>query len=174
MSNKKEIIKIIKEKIKLNIPKVEIEKELVSKYKVEEFIKILADFPEPELKQKYKKHNTALIICLVLIMLFRLADVFDLSLDFGGGAMILFIVLVFGIPAYLINGLRFYRKSFYGIIIILSIASLGSFLRAPENFQYIYNTLEFIIVLVTTIISIFLFRKIYPKKLIAKEQPLVS
>lgn len=173
MSNKKEIVKIIKEKIKLNIPKVEIEKELSIKYKAEEY-KILADFPESELKQKYKKYNTVLIVCLVLIMLFRLLGVLDLNSDFGGGVMMLFIVLALGIPAYLINGLRFYRKSFYGIITILSIASLGSFLKTPENFQYIYYTLEFIIVLVTTIISIFLFRKIYPKKLITKEQTLVS
>jgi hypothetical protein len=69
MPNKKEITKIIKEKIKLNVPKVEIEKELSSKYKPEEFVKILAEFPEPEVKLKYKK-NAKFLVVLAYILAF--------------------------------------------------------------------------------------------------------
>ena len=167
MSNKKEIVKVIKERIKSNIPKIEIEKELVSKYKTEEFIKILADFPEPELRKKYKTHNIVLIIFVVIATLLKLISIVVME---PGTVPISFLLLIsIIIPTILIVGLLSFRKNSYGLTAAVSIFSLLPFLKNPGELVYLNSMLVLISIIVILSLSLFLRKKIYPKNIVKIE-----
>jgi len=167
MSNKKEIIKVIKERIKSNIPKIEIEKELSIKYKTEEFIKILADFPEPELIQKYKAQNTVLIIFIVIATLLKFISIVAMEPGTVPISFLLLISLI--IPIILIVGLLSFRKNSYGLTAAVCIFSLLPFLKNPDELAYLNSMLVLISIIVILSLSLFLRKKIYPKKIVKIE-----
>src|SRR3989338_8339059 len=102
MSNKKEIVGFIKEQIKQNTPKSQIENELSSKYEPKEYEKILKDFPEPSLKEKYKLLNNIIIGCIVFVTLLKLLAIIRIASEFGIIAILGFLALGLLIPVFLI------------------------------------------------------------------------
>lgn len=174
MSNKKEIIKIIKEKIILNIPKAEIEKELSLKYTNEEFNKILTNFPEPELKQKYKKNNKTLIVLAYVLAFLGVFHGFLLGRAESENPVVRVagaldgLILSVAVALMGLSTLKSFQKTSYLLVIFMSVFFLFKGLFYPVGLTTLAQIVLSIVVLV---MSISLYKKMYPKNITKTETP---
>ncbi|OGZ73062.1 MAG: hypothetical protein A2908_01925 [Candidatus Staskawiczbacteria bacterium RIFCSPLOWO2_01_FULL_38_12b] len=173
MSNKKEIVGFIKEQIKQNTPKSQIENELSSKYERKEYEKILKDFPEPSLKEKYKLLNNTLIACVSIMTLFKLLTIVEIGSEFGVIAVLIFLVIGLLIPIYLVIYLLQYRRGAYIITIALTVLSLRNFFDGVDEIftsgNWLYIGIFFfglILVILLILIPAILLKKLWPKQLV--------
>ena len=173
MSNKKEIIKLIKERIQQNTPKLQIESELSSKYEPKEYEKILKDFPEPSLKEKYKLLNNIIIGCIVFVTLLKLLAIIRIASEFGIIAILGFLALGLLIPVFLIVYLLQYRKNAYLITIVLTVMSLSNIFDGVDKIFASGKGIgiglfffQLIIVILLISLPIILLKKLFPKQLV--------
>lgn len=169
MSNKKEIIQFIKDKIKQNTPKAQIQTELSSKYEVKEYEKILKDFPEPELKERYKVLNGLLITFTVIITLIKVLSILSLGAEFGAIGVSAFLVIGLFINVAIIIYLLSYRASAYLLAFTFTVLSIS---KVFEGGDIVFSSgslfvigiylINIIGVLSILILSIILFKKVHP------------
>lgn len=169
MSDKKEINNFIKERIRQRISKSQIENELASKYKYEEYARILMDYPEPALKQKYSWLNTILISCLVIVTLFKVLSILGLGAVFGPIGVSLFLILGLALNVFLIVYLLSYRASAYLATLTFTILSITKSVEGTDQIfasgdNLLIGTAIFQFVLIGFIIllSIVLWKKVHP------------
>ena len=169
MPDKKEITGLIKERIRRGVSKTLIHDELAQSYDEADFINILKDYPEPQLKERYAYLNNILIFALVTITLIKLAAI--LSMGEGLGALGLAVILFIGVFVnvmviiFLFSG----RASAYMIAFGLTIFSLEraleggiAILNSGDLFLtslYLLNALGTVSILV---LSAILFVKVHP------------
>ena len=173
MSKKREILKMVKEKLKQEIPKSDIELELSSKYQKKEYRKILKDFPEPVLKKKYQKFHNALMVFLVLELIGKIFAVTSINQGSSTNQILFWLVFSSIIPILLIINTSTYRASAYLLNIIYITYSLISYYGGNPALRQtlplsgnIFETILFFLIssidFIPLILSIYLWYKMYP------------
>ncbi len=169
MSNKDQITRFIKEKIREKVSKTQIETELASKYEEKEYRKILRDFPEPALKEKYKITNGVLVACIIIITLFKLLSILEIGFSLGVIPILLLCLIGLVIPTILVVYLFSCRASIY---IVTTFLLLSGFVRSFRGTEELFASADVISIsifalkkfigLLAICLSIFLWKKIYP------------
>lgn len=162
---KKEIKIFIEEKLKQNVSKSEIEKELSQKYQPEEY-KWLSDYAEPEMMKKYKILNWFLIFLLTILLLLKIFNLLFWFMEsdiFKIISNLIWFILIF----YIIRWLYFFKSSSYQILFWL--ASLATLTLSNDINELINSFNLFLFFLLMSqfcilIIPLYLLIKIHKKK----------
>ena len=171
MSKTKEIHKHIKERLRQDISKSQIEQELASKYIGTDYKSMLKGYAEPKLMRKYKTLNNILIGCVVILALAKLLMMYALALPWGISPMffIIFILAASILPVFLIILLRSYQATGYFITAALILSSL---LQSSEEIYDVLSTGslfevnwligQMVLSFLAIGLSIFLYKRIHP------------
>ncbi|BFT94141.1 MAG: hypothetical protein MNSN_03900 [Minisyncoccus archaeiphilus] len=169
MNKIKEINNLINEKIKLGLTKGELEAELSSKYGKEEYRDILFDFPEKDLREKYRKHNRIIIWILVILTCFKALAYLTILPDINPIIGIILMVVGIIIPIWIIKYLTSFRASAYMLALGMGILSTtnifeGALEILKSGDPIIISLYFFQVILLFLVIgmSYHLFRKIHP------------
>lgn len=167
MSNSKQIIKFIKDQLKAGTSKTQIASELASNYEPKEYERFLKDFPEPELKAKYKTLNQILIACIAINIPFKLLAVFGLELAPVG--ILIFCLMSLVISVCLILYLSSFRAMAYLVTFLLTMQGLGQLVQGLEIALATGNVITILLASIQTLsiilvlfLSIFLWKKVHP------------
>jgi hypothetical protein len=170
MAIKHEITAFIKEKLKQNTPKSQIEYQLSRKYQKQDYENILNDFPEQNFKEKYTLLNWILIGSLSLLTVFKIITILQTRSEFGTTALISFIIIGIILPIILIVYLASFRASGFLLTTALTVISIANNLEnnvkalsSVENSIDIgLIVLQVILMGVCIILPIYVWRKAFP------------
>jgi ABC-type multidrug transport system fused ATPase/permease subunit len=162
MSNKTEITQFIKERINQNISKSQIETELSSKYQNTEYEKILKDFPEPALKEKYKNFNRALIVFIAVTFLIRLINLIKMATggmvsELGIAVTLGVSIMILSLPVVAIYLVSSYSRRGYIFTTLFYLYAL------QDAYKSMTSVINLFVPLIIVMLSVFLYRKIFPK-----------
>jgi hypothetical protein len=174
MSQKKEIKTYISEGISRGLSKEEIRNSLLQKYQEKDFRRILVQYADPQLKEKYNIWNIILIILMIINTLSRLFALLGIGLETEAGfAAILLLLLIF-LPLNIIFIIAIIKSRAWVYPILGVFAAINFFKELRQitteatNFPIVAIDLSFLLAIAT--LAFFLWIKIHPDYFLFKRK----